>query len=219
MAQTVWHLISLHLEAGVLLILKYGIHNSQHMIECKNSCSKMTLIYRRAVEVTSRNKLLLTFQKTIYVCKFQSLGCLSYIYYASGFTGNWGYTDMQGKILLCFMNFGAEFCSSVPFLALKSQWFRKDVHSHKCATGKDLVFQGCCSQQAPLVQEAASCALQRAVPSFSQCWAPPEHLLSPPAAHMHKPDAWYVFMWSESLTLEERGVAVISHFGWHGSNP
>lgn len=63
MAQTVRHLISLHLEADVLLILKYGIHNSQHMIECKNSCSKITLIYRRAVEVTKRNKLLLTFQK------------------------------------------------------------------------------------------------------------------------------------------------------------
>lgn len=64
-AQTVWHLISLQLQAGVLLILKYGFHNKhrEYSIECKNICSKRILIYTRAVEVTKRNELLLIFKK------------------------------------------------------------------------------------------------------------------------------------------------------------
>lgn len=64
-AQTVWHLISLQLQAGVLLILKYGFHNKhrEYSVECKNICSKRILIYTRAVEVTKRNELLLIFKK------------------------------------------------------------------------------------------------------------------------------------------------------------
>lgn len=120
MAQTVWHLISLHLEAGVLLILKYGIHNSLHMTECKNSCSKITLIYRRAVEVTNRNKLLLTFQKTTYVCKFLPLGYLSYIYIRPlALLGTGDTWRCKGNFCCLFINLGLTFVDLYHFWQLK----------------------------------------------------------------------------------------------------